>query len=473
MIDSGAQISQLTESLVKALDLKIRNLKEILPLEGAAGIKVPYLGYVEAWLEIPGVDAFSEDCLFLVMPDHEYGQRVPVTIGTLHIDMIIEQATKDELDQLVTAWGRGKVNRQIQARRVQLENSMQLDKITGKVQLTKNVKLKLNQSLKIKARSSNPLNTKRVNVIIEPTDDEEGSYIIPTYTYLKSNSRSVHVGLHKMSCSTVTLHKGTVVAELSPANAIPKMLAPKLASCKLESVNNQGPKSSKLEFVNSTNLQPEMTKERRDKLFSKLDLTGYDEWTQEQRDTMNNVIKHYHHIFAVEDLELGCTDLVKHEIKLTNYVPFKERYRRIPPHQYEEVRKHLDEMLRMGAIRRSNSPWASAVVLVHKKDGALRFCIDLRKLNERTVKDAYSLPHIEDSLDILNGSCIFTSIDLKSGYWQVELDEKSIPLTAFTVGPLGFYECVQMPFGLTNAPASFQRLMESCLSDLHLNWCII
>ena len=188
---------------------------------------------------------------------------------------------------------------------------------------------------------------------------------------------------------------------------------------------------------------------------------------------MNATIEHYHHIFAVEDLELGHTNLVKHEIKLTNYVPFKERYRRIPPHQYEEVRKHLDEMLRIGAIRKSNSPWASAVVLVRKKDGALRFCIDLRKLNERTVKDVYSLPRIEDSLDVLNGSCIFTSIDLKSGYWQVELDEKSIPLTAFTVGPLGFYECVRMPFGLTNTPATFQRLMESCLSNLHLNWCII
>ena len=209
----------------------------------------------------PGVDAFNEDCLFLVMPDHEYSHRVPVTIGTLHIDMIIEQATKDELDQLGTAWGRGKVNQQIQARRVQLENLMQLDKITGKVQLTKNVKLKPNQSLKVKARSSNPLNTKRVNVIIEPTDDEEGGYTIPAYTYLKSNSKSAHVGLHNMSCRTVTLHKGTVVAELSPVNAIPKMLAPKLASCQLKFVKNQGPKSSKLEFVNSANSQPKLTPE--------------------------------------------------------------------------------------------------------------------------------------------------------------------------------------------------------------------
>ena len=205
-----------------------------------------------------------------------------------------------------------------------MENSTQLDKITGKVWFTKNVKLKPNQSLKIKARSSNPLNTKRVNVIIEPTDEEEGSYVIPAYTYLKSNSNNVHVGLHNMSCRTVIIRKGTVVAELSPTNAIPKMLAPKLASCKLKSVNNQGPKRSKLKFVNSTNLQPELTTEQRDKLFSKLDLTGYDEWTQERHDAVNDVIEHYHHVFAVEDLELGRTDLVKHEIKLTNYVPLKE-----------------------------------------------------------------------------------------------------------------------------------------------------
>ena len=172
-------------------------------------------------------------------------------------------------------------------------------------------------------------------------------------------------------------------------------------------------------------------------------------------------------------MELGKTDLVKHVIKLDNYVSFKEWYRWILPHQYEEVRKLLNEMLEIGAIWKSNSPWASAVVLVGKKDGSLRFCIDLRKLNARTVKDAYSLPRIEDSLDSLNGSCIFTSINLKAGYWQVEMDPESIPLTAFTVGPLGFYECVKMLFGLRNAPAMFQRLMETCLGDLHLNSCII
>ena len=127
----------------------------------------------------------------------------------------------------------------------------------------------------------------------------------------------------------------------------------------------------------------------------------------------------------------------------------------------------------MVAIRRSFSPWASAVVLVKKKDGGLRFCIDLCKLNNRTVKDGYSLPRIEDTLDYLHDAVWFSTLDLKSGYWQGELEEEAKPLTAFTMGPLGFWECECMPFGLTNVPATVQRLVESCLGELHLNWCII
>ena len=76
-------------------------------------------------------------------------------------------------------------------------------------------------------------------------------------------------------------------------------------------------------------------------------------------------------------------------------------------------------------------------------------------------------------MDCLNGACIFTSLDLQSGYWQVEMDEKSVPYMAFAIGPLGFYKCIHMPFGLTNTPTTFQRLMESCLGELHLQYCII
>ena len=121
------------------------------------------------------------------------------------------------------------------------------------------------------------------------------------------------------------------------------------------------------------------------------------------------------------------------------------------PHMYDDMKAHLQEMLDIGAIRKLNSLWASMVVLVWKKDGNLRFCIDLRKLNNQTIKDAYLLPNIHETLNSLQGSQWFSLLDLKFGYWQVKMGKEIKPLTMFTIGPLGFYECDRMPFGLTNA----------------------
>ncbi len=130
-------------------------------------------------------------------------------------------------------------------------------------------------------------------------------------------------------------------------------------------------------------------------------------------------------------------------------------------------------MLQLGEIQKSNSPWTNAVVLARKKGGELRFCIDFRKLNARMVPDGQTLPQIEEAIDRLSGQWFFTCLDMRMEFWHVEMDPKSRQYTAFTVGPLGFYECKCMPFGLTNAPATFQRMMESCLGYLHLNCCLI
>jgi len=127
----------------------------------------------------------------------------------------------------------------------------------------------------------------------------------------------------------------------------------------------------------------------------------------------------------------------------------------------------------MGAIRESRSPWSSNCVIVRKKNGTIRFCIDFRKLNERTKKDSYALPRIEDTLHLLSGSKYFSKLDLKAGYWQVELEEEDKEKTAFQVGGLGFYECNCMPFGICNAPATSKRVMERCMGDLNLRDCFI
>lgn len=179
------------------------------------------------------------------------------------------------------------------------------------------------------------------------------------------------------------------------------------------------------------------------------------------------------HIFSKSFIDIGRTDLVEHEIKLSDNTPFKEPYRRIPPGMFEEVRQHLKEMLQAGAIRESKIPYSSNVVLAKKSDGSLGFYIDLRKLNNKTIKDAYNLPRVDETIDTLLGSKYFTKLYLRSSYWQVEIKEEDKHKTAFSLGPLGFYECNRMAFGLTNAPATFQRLMENCMGEMNLKQCLI
>ena len=127
-------------------------------------------------------------------------------------------------------------------------------------------------------------------------------------------------------------------------------------------------------------------------------------------------LNNWQHVFSQSDTDLGHTDLVQHEIHLKNEQPFKELYRHIPPALVQEVREHLKEMLEMDAIRRSNRPFSSNVVIVHKKDGTIRFCIDYRKLDQHTRKDAYDIPCIDDTLHLLAGAKYFTKLDFKSGF---------------------------------------------------------
>ena len=193
--------------------------------------------------------------------------------------------------------------------------------------------------------------------------------------------------------------------------------------------------------------------ERRKILFKKLELYGLKSWTEENKEKALNLLAKYHDIFALEDGEMGCTKAAKHKIKVTDEKPFKERLRSIPSGLLDEVKDHLNQMLNMGAIKPSKSVWSNAMVLVQKKDGGLRFCINFQRLDAQTQKDAFLLPQIHDAIDILSQSKYYTTVDLLSGFWQTPMEE------AFTVGMLGFFQCKCMPFGLCNAPATFQQLM--------------
>ncbi|KAL6475109.1 hypothetical protein MHYP_G00161490 [Metynnis hypsauchen] len=191
-------------------------------------------------------------------------------------------------------------------------------------------------------------------------------------------------------------------------------------------------------------------------------------WEKRITQTLNT----YSDMFSQHDFDFGHATKVKHRIKLRYETPFKHRPRPIHPKDYDAVRRHLQTLLEAGIIRESESPYASPIVVVKKKNGDVRLCVDYRRLNMQTIKDAYALPNLEESFSALSGSHWFSVMDLKSGYYQIEMHEDDKPKTAF-VCPLGFWEWNRMPQGITNAPSTFQRLMEKCMGDIHLREVLV
>ena len=236
---------------------------------------------------------------------------------------------------------------------------------------------------------------------------------------------------------------------------------------------NEVPKVTNLLSVEETKKQPTLTKaERQDLLLDKLDFLGLEAWPEDQAGKAHSLLKEYHDIFSLEKRDMGHTNATKHKIVLKDLdtPPFKECFCRILPPQLDEVREHLKLMLDAGVIQPNNSPWCNSVVLVRKKDGSLRFCIDFRKLNSLTVKDSHPLPRICEMLESLTGAAHYSTFDMN---WQVPMDEESKQYTAFTLGSMGLYECESMPFRLCNALPTFQRLMQNCLGELNLTYCLI
>ena len=194
--------------------------------------------------------------------------------------------------------------------------------------------------------------------------------------------------------------------------------------------------------------------------------------TQVQRKRIAELLFESQDTFAVPGGKLGCTYVFKHEIDTGDAKPIKQPPRRVPLKQRKIEEEEIDKMLTEGVIEPSTSPWASGVVLVEKKDGSVRFCVDYRRINSVTKKDAYPLPRIDQSLDALSGAVWFITLDLASGYWQMEMAEKDKPKTAFATSK-GLFQFKVMPFGLANAPASFERLMEHVLMGLQWQKCLI
>jgi len=424
LLDTGSMVSTVSSTLVHDLGLEIEPVSVVLHVECAEGSSLPYVGCTSTTVSSLDGKLGPLEVLFLVVPETRYNQRVPVLLGTNVLKDLLGKSGLQGPMELVSK------TLTMHAQVLQQES-------VGPVVASKSFVLPAGGCSVVKGLThAGKKLCMTVPVILEASES------VPTGIMVRVGLHSLHAGkTQRLSAELVNLtqqdirvRRGQALGTLSEVTLMEAQSA------------DEGSKWS----------LPELP----------------EELSEDQRQLAQAFVDKWSHVFSQNDLDLGCTDLSKHHIRLSNEQPFKERHRRVPPHLVEEVRNHLSELLNLGVIRKSESPFASPIVLVRKKDKSLRVCIDYRKLNSRTIRDSYSLPRIEETLDALHGASWFSSLDLRSGYYQLEMAEEDRHKTAFTVGSLGFWEFNRMPFGLTNAVASFQRLMESCLSTCLPSQCL-
>ncbi len=293
-------------------------------------------------------------------------------------------------------------------------------------------------------------------VIVEPTHCKcrprnviIGRVITPMW-----GSRWVPFKIMNPTDKVIILKKNTKIVDVFTCIAVEEMSTPESLKINVQCA--------------ASHVKHVRTSDERRNVLDKLELQDLDlddcEVSEEWKDGLLNLIEKYESTFSRGKMDCGeATDFV-HKIHLVDEKPFRLPYRRVAPSHYDKLRTALNEMEVKGIIRKSQSEYASPLVLVWKKNGDLRICTDFRWLNAKTVKDAHPLPHQADALAALGGNVFFSTMDLTSGFYNVPLFEEHKKYTAFS-SPFGLHEYNRLPQGLTNSPATFMRMMMSIFGD--------
>ena len=477
ILDNGVQLNFITPAYTQERGMDIMSLEYLaeeidgaIPhISGIGGISVEPVGFVMMNVKVPGIAGYDEDQIAIVMDDPGMTEW-PVILGTPTIYRVMEVIKESEISKLAVPWASSRISWLMRDVVAKLGQVMVNDIANKPI-----VPLHVDEVVRVASKCTVPpfghkaihgkvnliLHGYKMNVMTHGLEKRSPSLplgidVQTVYATMADGSNRITVVLRNNTRDWLQIKKGMPVARMVAANEVPK-------------VTNLFSTKQKKE-------QPTLSEtERQDLLLEKLDLSGLEVWPQEQAEQARSLLKEYHDIFSLEKCDMEHTNATEHKIVLKDpdTPPFKERFCRIPPPQLDKVREHLKLMLDAGVIRPSNSPWCNAVVLVRKKDGSLRFCIDFRKLNSLTVKDSHPLPCICETLESLAGAAHFSTFDMNSGFWQVPMAEESKQYTAFTLGSMGLYECESMLFGLCNALPTFQRLMQNCLGELNLTYCLI
>ena len=455
LIDTGSQISTISKCFYDEYlsNVEIRSLNEILQVEGANGSRVPYFGYVEVQLKVPDclIDCSYIPALFLIVPNTSYNSKTPVLLGTnvLYTCSQLQEAGKFQPTSGI--WQRA-----FNVSRIQMQTRV----LGMPVYTQKSVKIPATSRVMVQgfcgALSSRYLGNK--SVVIEADGNlnlPSGLLVTPVWISGKDLTCHLQVEVNNISQRDVELAAHTAFCDVYPVD-----------------VESYGTSENSKRMVHQ--FQQTVNEDRvaiPDEDFLKMFELSH--LTLEQQEQMKRLLLKWKCVFSLHDQDLGLVKGYEHHIHLTDPTPFKDRFPHIPPHMVEEVREHLKNMEKTGVIQPSHSQYSSPLVLVRKSDNSLRFCVDFRKLNKRTLSDCYSMPSVESTLNRLAGAKYFSSMDLKTGYWQIPLAPEDRHKCAFSAGVLGFWEYLRLPMGISNACSSFQRMIESVMDTLNLDACLL
>ena len=427
LVDSGADVSIMSKAMFDKLDP--RNVfsftKSRRPIASATGQSMKNVG--EATLELR-IESFKEYHSFLIVDGlngdamlgsdflAKYGVKLDFEKKTLRIGKMMVQLKPQRIERHVSSLVRAK-NRVYVAAQTAVECPAYVNRIEM-----------VDQNCLI-----HPLDN-------APTLSEDPGLVVMDVVAKPDKHRRVPVRIVNMTNHPYVIEHGQVIA-----------YAQNLDEAEMEEMESEAVETTAAHF-DDTVVNPEDPLE-------KVDLNHL---TSEQKTQLERILRDNSDLFAQSDADLGQTPLTRLNIDTSGAAPVSQAPYKTPFSQRKYVEEQIRKMEEAGIIRQSISPWASPIVIVGKKDGSKRFCVDYRRLNKVTKANSYPLPLIEDILASLGGAKYFTSLDLRSGYWQIPMEEESIEKTAFC-SFMGLREFLVMPFGVKGGPASFMSLMDKVL----------